>query len=112
MAAAFAAGGVQAFARELYGTVWTPTDAPTDPAAVANDLAMFRGFEPRPPALGAGTVVVTVGEHSSPVRYAAAEKLREAYGYPVRVLPGCGHAAHLQAASVLAYAIHDLLPRP
>jgi pimeloyl-ACP methyl ester carboxylesterase len=102
MAAAFADGGVPAFGQTLYGPCWRPTDAPADPAAVARDLAMFVRFEPAPPRPTPGPVVVTVGERSPEVRHRAAEALRRELGLPVRVLPGCGHAAHLEAPAAFA----------
>jgi hypothetical protein len=67
---------------------------------VERDLVMFLGFEPGselgslPPTTG--PVLVTVGEFSPPVRHRAADALRR-LGLAVRVLPGCGHAAHLEA---------------
>ena len=54
VAAAYARGGVAEFGRTLYGPTWRPELAPTDPDAVGRDLAMFRQFEPRPPAPGSG----------------------------------------------------------
>ncbi|MBX6391577.1 MAG: alpha/beta hydrolase [Frankia sp.] len=102
VAAAFAAGGVAAFGRTLYGSRWQVSHAPADHGAVERDLAMFQRFEPAAIPPGAGPVVVTVGEHSPPVRHQAAEALRRGLGLPVRVLPGCGHAAHLEAPEEFA----------
>ena len=84
--AAYAEGGVPAFARALYGPAWTAAEAPADPGAVARDLAMFTRFEPAAPAPEAGPVIITVGERSPAVRHEAAARLADA----VR-LPGRGH---------------------
>ncbi|MBL7494787.1 alpha/beta hydrolase [Frankia sp. CNm7] len=102
MAAAFESGGVTAFGRALYGASWRPSDAPADPGAVGRDLAMFLRFEPAMPRPTPGPVVITVGERSPQARYRAAEVLRRELGLPVRVLPGCGHAAHLEAPGAFA----------
>jgi len=102
MAEAYASGGVPAFGRALYGPSWRPEDAPADPGAVARDLAMFLRFEPAAPAATPGPVVVTVGERSPEVRHRAAAALHRELGLPVRVLPGCGHAAHLEAPKAFA----------
>jgi len=102
MAEAYASGGVPAFGRALYGPSWRPEDAPADPGAVARDLAMFLRFEPAAPVATPGPVVVTVGERSPEVRHRAAAALHRELGLPVRVLPGCGHAAHLEAPKAFA----------
>lgn len=102
MAAAFAEGGVEAFARTLYGPGWQSSDAPADPAAVERDLAMFLAFEPGPLPVSGCPVLVTVGEFSPPVRHQAAEMLKDKLGLSVEVLPGCGHAAHLEAPDAFA----------
>ncbi|OAA25187.1 Alpha/beta hydrolase family protein [Frankia sp. EI5c] len=97
MAEAFETGGVAAFGRRLYGPSWRPAHASADPGMVRRDLAMFLGFEPGPPPAGAPPVLITVGELSPPVRHRAAAALGERFGLAVEVLPGCGHAAHLDA---------------
>jgi len=102
VAAAYAEGGVAAFGRALYGPAWTVEDAPADPAAVDRDLSMFLEFEPLPLAERTGPVVVTVGENSPPVRHRAARLLRDCLGLTVVVIPGCGHAAHLEAPAEFA----------
>ncbi len=104
MAAAFRDGGVPAFGLALYGSSWSPGDVP-DEAAVARDLAMFRAFEPRPPRPGAGSVLITVGAESPPVRLQAARALHEAFGYPFRIVPGAGHAVHWDAPGEFAALI-------
>ncbi|MCK9901403.1 hypothetical protein CC117_18120 [Parafrankia colletiae] len=43
-----------------------------------------------------------VGEQSPPVRHRAAAVLRARFGFALRVLPGCGHAAHLDAPARFA----------
>jgi pimeloyl-ACP methyl ester carboxylesterase len=101
MAEAFQRGGVGEFGRTLYGSSWSPSDAP--PAdAVARDLAMFRAFEPSPPAARGGTVFITVGAQSPPIRHRAARALQDAFGYEFHVVPGAGHAVHLEAPEALA----------
>jgi pimeloyl-ACP methyl ester carboxylesterase len=96
VAAAWAAGGIAAFGRALYGPAWRVSDGPADAGAVERDLAMFLGFEPTAPARPEPPIVITVGEYSPPVRHRAAEALRERFGLAVVVLPGCGHAVHLE----------------
>lgn len=108
VADAYAAGGVPAFGRALYGPSWRTDHAPPDPDAVARDLAMFLGFEPARPAGAHGPVVVTVGQHSPPVRHEAAAVLRREFGLPVRVVPGCGHAAHLDAPGAFAAVLLEV----
>jgi pimeloyl-ACP methyl ester carboxylesterase len=108
VAAAYAAGGVASFGRTLYGPRWRDEHAPADPAAVARDLAMFLGFEPARPVGDQVPAVVTVGEYSPPVRHEAAAALRREFGLPVRVLPGCGHAAHLEAPGAFAAVLLEV----
>ncbi|WP_307873963.1 MULTISPECIES: alpha/beta fold hydrolase [unclassified Frankia] len=102
MAAAYASGGVAAFGSALYGPSWRPTDGPIDPDAVARDLSMFLRFEPAAPGPTPGPVVVTVGERSPEIRHRAAAALHRELGVEVRVLAGCGHAAHLEAPAQFA----------
>jgi pimeloyl-ACP methyl ester carboxylesterase len=102
MAQAYATGGMAAFGAALYGPSWRPADGPADPDAVARDLAMFLRFEPAAPASTAPPIVVTVGERSPEVRHQAAEALRDKLGLRVEILPGCGHAAHLDAPEAFA----------
>jgi len=94
---AYAAGGVGAFARALYGPAWTDAEAPADPAAVGRDLAMFAAFEPAAPApvMRAGQVIITVGESSPAIRHDSVSRLAGRFGYPAWVVPGAGHAVHL-----------------
>ncbi|WP_232303720.1 alpha/beta fold hydrolase [Pseudofrankia sp. DC12] len=108
MAAAYASGGVAAFGSALYGPSWRPTDAPADPDAVARDLSMFLRFEPAVPRPTPGPVVVTVGEHSPEVRHRAAAALHRDLGLEVRVLAGCGHAAHLEAPARFAELLAEV----
>lgn len=103
--AAYAEGGVPAFARALYGAAWTVAEAPADPGAVARDLAMFTSFEPAAPAQGAGPVIVTVGERSPAVRHQAAARLAGKFGLPVEVIPDAGHAVHLTHPAAFAAVI-------
>jgi hypothetical protein len=106
--AAYADGGPDAFGAALYGPAWTSAEAPDDPAAVGRDLAMFRGFEPAAPAPGAGAVVVTVGECSPPVRHESVRRLSARFGLPTEVLPGAGHAVHLEQPEAFAAAVRRL----
>ncbi|MCM3884095.1 alpha/beta fold hydrolase [Frankia sp. R82] len=108
VAAAYAAGGVPALARTLYGPAWTPTDAPSDPGAVERDLAMFLEFEPAPLPDRAIPAIITVGADSPPVRHRAAAVLQDRLKLPVRVIPGCGHAAHLEAPAAFARLLADV----
>jgi pimeloyl-ACP methyl ester carboxylesterase len=105
--AAYATGGVPAFARALYGPAWTEAEAPADPAAVTRDLAMFSAFEPAAPApeIGEGRVVITVGERSPAIRHDSVSRLASRFGYPVRVIPGAGHAVHLTHPQAVAELI-------
>ena len=102
--AAYADGGVAGFGAALYGPAWDPAMAPGDPEAVRRDLAMFRAFEPAPPAAPAppGRVTTTVGALSPPARYQAARALRVHCGLPYQILDDCGHAAHLERPDLLA----------
>ncbi|MDX6213100.1 MAG: hypothetical protein QOF82_2187 [Frankiales bacterium] len=100
--AAYRAGGVTGFAATLYGPLWSAADGPADDAAVARDLAMFRGYEPAAPADGAGPVLLTVGGDSPPVRHQVATALTTALGVPSRTIPGVGHAVHLEAPGMFA----------
>ncbi|MFI6933828.1 alpha/beta fold hydrolase [Streptomyces sp. NPDC050287] len=109
---AYAAAGVPGFGRALYGPRWSPDDAGPDQEAVGRDLDMFRRFEPRAPAPGAGPVLITVGEHSPPARHEAARALAQNFGYPVEIVPGTGHAAHLEAPRAFAAIIRRLALDP
>jgi pimeloyl-ACP methyl ester carboxylesterase len=97
VAAAYRSGGIEGFARTLYGPSWQGDQSPTDPGAVGRDLAMFRAFEPETPADPSVRTVLTVGELSPPIRHEVVALLAQRFGYDVRVVPGCGHAAHLDA---------------
>ncbi len=105
--AAYAAGGVPAFARALYGSAWTQAQAPADPAAVARDLAMFSAFEPAAPAPGAGPVIITVGERSPEARHTAATRLADKFGFAVQVIPDAGHAVHLTHPAAFAAVLRQ-----
>jgi pimeloyl-ACP methyl ester carboxylesterase len=112
VAAAHAEGGVSALGRRLYGPAWTPADAPADPDAVARDLTMFLGFEPERLPSGGPDVVVTVGERSPAIRHRAAAALERELGVEVRVLPGCGHAVHLEQPALFAAVLVEVAARP
>ncbi|RKN44027.1 alpha/beta fold hydrolase [Streptomyces hoynatensis] len=101
-------GGVAGFGRALYGPAWRPADAPAGAeaeAVVAREFAMFRAFEPAPPAPGCGPVLLTTGAHSPPPRHAAAAALAAHCGLPTALVPGAGHAAHLENPAAFAAAI-------
>jgi len=110
--AAYAEGGVPAFARALYGSAWTAAEAPADPGAVARDLAMFSSFEPAGPAPGVGPVVITVGERSPAARHESAARLSAAFGFPVEVIAGAGHAVHLTHPAAFAAIIRRVAALP
>lgn len=110
MAEAYAAGGASAFAVTLYGPAWTAAEAPEDLAAVGRDLAMFRAFEPAAPAPGEGPVLLTVGALSPPIRHESVRRLGEAFSLPVAILPGTGHAAHLENPAAFAARIRAIAP--
>jgi pimeloyl-ACP methyl ester carboxylesterase len=104
MAAAFRAEGTAGFGRALYGPTWTIDLAGgQDDVVTAQELAMFRDFEPGPATAYAGQVVVTVGEASPPIRHEAARALEDELGYRALVLPGCQHfVAHDQPETLAA----------
>jgi pimeloyl-ACP methyl ester carboxylesterase len=103
--AAYRRGGTAAFAEALYGSAWTPGEAPADAGAVARDLAMFGDFEPQAPARATGRVVITVGECSPPVRHESVRRLSERFGLPLWQLPGARHAVHLEHPGTFAMAV-------
>lgn len=94
----FEADGVRGFGTALYGPTWNPTMTSADALTVGRELAMFREFEPRPPTIAPDSITLTVGEDSPPARHASVTALSETLGIARRVLPGTGHAAHLQDA--------------
>ncbi|MDX6227751.1 MAG: hypothetical protein QOI76_1141 [Frankiales bacterium] len=102
VAAAYHAGGVEGFAATLYGPLWSAADAPADDAAVARDLAMFRGYEPVAPADGAGPVLLTVGGDSPPVRQQVQQTLTAKLGVRGLTIAGVRHAVHLEAPHAFA----------
>jgi pimeloyl-ACP methyl ester carboxylesterase len=106
--AAYQNGGVPEFAAALYGPAWNLSLAPEDPDAVGRDLAMFRGFEPRPAAEQSGPVLLTVGARSPEVRHEAARRLAEFLGFPVRTIAEAGHAVHLEQPRRLAELIAEV----
>jgi len=101
VAAGLARDGVAGFGTALYGSAWTPSDAPADDDAVRRDFAMFGKFEPSAPQPGSGRLLLTVGEFSPPSRFEAVQALSHKLGIPWRVLDGSGHAAHLEAPGAL-----------
>ncbi len=107
VAAAYASGGVAAFATTLYGPSWQPSDGPSDDAFVARDIAMFRAFEPSAPGAHCCPVVVTVGAESPQIRHDAAAALADTFGLAVRSVPGATHAIHLDRPAELARLIRE-----
>jgi pimeloyl-ACP methyl ester carboxylesterase len=107
VAAAYASGGVPAFAATLYGPSWRPAHGPADDAAVARDIAMFRAFEPSAPSRDGCPVTVTVGALSPQIRHDAAAALATRFGLAVRTLPDAGHAIHLDRPATLASLIRE-----
>lgn len=105
VAAAYATGGVEAFGTTLYGPSWTPDLAGDDPDALARELPMFRGFEPRAAAMGQGPVLVTVGTHSPAIRHTAAAALHDRLGYRIAQLEGASHFAAWDAPVPFALVI-------
>lgn len=102
VAAAFRRDGVAGFGRALYGPAWTPELTTASTETVARELAMFRAFEPRPVGSLAQRITLTVGEGSAPARHRSVQDLAATLGTEWRVLPGVGHAVHLQAPQQLA----------
>jgi pimeloyl-ACP methyl ester carboxylesterase len=97
-----ASGGVQGFGRALYGAAWQPSHTTASLETVTREFHMFRHFEPSPLGELAGRVTLTVGENSPPPRHRAVHTLATHLGTRRRVLPGVGHAAHIEDATVLA----------
>lgn len=110
MARAYASGGPAAFAAVLYGPAWTEEEAPDDRSAVGRDLAMFRAFEPSPPAPGEGPVLITTGALSPPARHESVRRLSEAYALRSVTIPATSHAVHLENPAAFAMAIRSLAP--
>ncbi|HWC86028.1 MAG TPA: alpha/beta hydrolase [Solirubrobacteraceae bacterium] len=76
-----------------------------DPAPGVFDPAP-RAFDPGPGTAGAlPPLVCSVGERSSPLRYAVAERLAARTGAPVAVVPACGHLPQLDAPEAFAELI-------
>ncbi|ONK10254.1 alpha/beta fold hydrolase [Streptomyces sp. MP131-18] len=98
-------GGVPGFGRALYGPAWSPAEAPDEPGVVEREFAMFRGFEPAPPAFGCGPVLLTVGEHSPAARHASVAALAAHCGLPYTTVPGGRHAVHLERPAEFAALI-------
>jgi allophanate hydrolase len=107
-------GGVPGFGRALYGPAWHRSDAPADPEAVLRDFAMFSAFEPAAPGPGAGPILLTVGERSPEVRHRSVRALSDLLGVPYAVVPGAGHAVHLENPKEFATLItrHATAARP
>ncbi len=105
VAEAFERGGVAAFGATLYGPRWTPEHTRAPATTVAAELAMFRGFEPRPIGSAAARTVLTVGMRSPSARHRSVGRLAAFLGTAVRAVPGAGHAVHLEQPRALAYLV-------
>ncbi len=110
VAEAFDRGGVAAFGAALYGPRWTPERTRASAATVASELAMFRGFEPRPIGPAAARIVLTVGMRSPAARHRSVERLATFLGTAVRAVPGAGHAVHLEQPRALAALVATSAP--
>ncbi|PXY36963.1 hypothetical protein BA062_13480 [Prauserella flavalba] len=108
VAEGLATGGVRGFGTALYGPAWNPSLTTATLETVAGEFAMFGAFEPAPLGDAAARVTLTVGEHSPPSRHRSVRALCEHLGTRQRVLPGVGHAAHLENGAALA----ELAQRP
>ncbi|MBK1789224.1 alpha/beta fold hydrolase [Prauserella cavernicola] len=95
-------GGVAGFGRALYGPAWNPSRTTATRETVAAEFAMFGAFEPAPLGEHAARVTLTVGEHSPPSRHRCVRALCEHLGTRQRVLPGVGHAVHLENGAALS----------
>ncbi|WP_368861859.1 alpha/beta fold hydrolase [Frankia gtarii] len=76
--------------------------------AVERDLVMFLDFEPPPLPVRICPTIIMVGADSPPARHRAARLLREKPGLTVQVVPGCGHAAHLEAPAAFAQLLEGV----
>ncbi|MCU1689420.1 MAG: hypothetical protein JWN61_1852 [Pseudonocardiales bacterium] len=109
IAAAYAADGVAGFGRALYGPRWSIDMAPPGPSRMDRELPMFRSFEPAPPRVGQGLMIVSVGEDSPPIRYASVAALHERFGIATGIVPGSGHFAPQDAPRAFAALIRSTL---
>lgn len=113
MRTAFAAGGTAAFARTLYGPSWSVDLCGAgrwlQDDVTARELAMFSSFEPAAPASGTGPAVISVGEHSPPLRHAAAAALRTRFACAVREVPGASHFAPHDNPAAFATVLRDVV---
>ncbi len=103
--AAMREGGAPAFGAALYGPGWSADMLPTDEAAVARDLAMFRGFEPTTAAHPLHSIVVTVGEKSPAIRHESVRAVAHLVDARVAEIPGASHAVHLNSVPAFATLI-------
>ncbi|MFI5715705.1 alpha/beta fold hydrolase [Nocardia sp. NPDC051750] len=105
VARAFERDGVPGFGRALYGAGWEPELTTASHETVAGELAMFRRFEPRPVGRPTDRITLTVGGKSAAARHRSVEALAAALGTHWRVLPGVGHAVHLEDPRQLTTAV-------
>jgi pimeloyl-ACP methyl ester carboxylesterase len=101
MVTAYARGGARAYAKALYGDEWDASML-GDPEAVARDFSMLRTYWPAPAREGQGSVLVTVGELSPPIRHQAAGTLSSIVGYNVVTLPRARHFVQRENPALVA----------
>ncbi len=101
MLAALGAGGVDEFARALYGPTWR-RPVHLDDDAVRRDIAMFRTFEPQRARPGQGHVLVTTGSESPAIRHSTAAALQSRLGYSTAPIARVGH--YIQKENPTAFA--------
>lgn len=110
MREAFNAGGTAEFGATLYGPSWHPADAGGHGDDVTGrELAMFSGFEARPPADPSGTWITTVGEHSPDVRQRVADVLTVSLSYRRVVVPGASHFVQREHPRAFAAIIRSIV---
>ncbi|MCP2252991.1 Alpha/beta hydrolase family protein [Prauserella aidingensis] len=107
VAAGLEAGGVAGFGAALYGPAWDVSRTSATAETVAAEFAMFGAFEPAPLGERAADVLLTVGERSPEARHDSVRALCRFLGTRRQLVPGAGHAAHLENGSALA----ALVPR-
>jgi pimeloyl-ACP methyl ester carboxylesterase len=90
-----ASHGIAGFGSELYGPSWNPADTTVSEDTVRREFTMFGSFEPRELRIDPRRVTLLVGEHSPSVRFESVLALANYLGVEWGLLPGVGHAAHL-----------------
>ncbi len=103
VARALSAQGLAGFGKALYGDTWTAAMASVDDSSVAQEFAMFSGFEPSG-LCSPDTVLLTTGSESPALRHTSVDQLSQIYRVPQRVIPG-QHAVHLDHARDFAHQV-------